>query len=88
MRPYPTFFVVHFETGGDTRNLKHPQAFWQATIDLMDCANQFDAKLTLQFNPQRAKYILKDPLKVKIVRRDDSIKNTQLNSLCKRRMHP
>ncbi|MBI3378242.1 MAG: hypothetical protein HY035_07580 [Nitrospirae bacterium] len=61
--PFSTFFVIHFEVGGDTRRLEYQNTFWPATVDLIKLADRYDAKLTLQFTPQWAEYILNDRYK-------------------------
>jgi hypothetical protein len=62
--PCATFLVIHFEVGGDTRSLEYQEGFWPAAIDLLDLADRYNAHLTLQFNPQWAEYILRDPSKL------------------------
>ena len=70
MNPYDSFLVIHFEVGGKkTRSLKYQEEFWPAAIDLINMADEFDAKLTLQFNPQWAEYILNDQNKLNLLRK-------------------
>jgi len=66
--PFSTFLAIHFEVGGDTRNLAHQKEFWPVAIDLIKLANKYNAKLTLQFNPQWAEYILKDKNKFNLLK--------------------
>ena len=66
--PFSTFLVIHFEVGGDTRNLEHQKNYWPITIDLIKLANRYNAKLTLQFNPQWAEYLLKDKSKFNLIK--------------------
>lgn len=58
--PFSTFLAIHFEVGGDTRSLDHQRAFWPTAVNLVKLADQYEAKLTLEFNPQWAEFILKD----------------------------
>lgn len=58
--PFSTFLVIHFEVGGDTRSLEYQNTFWPAAVDLIKLADRYDAKLSLQFNPQWAEYVMKD----------------------------
>ena len=67
MKPYGSFLAIHFEVGGNTRSLKYQEEFWPATIDLINMADEYDAKLTLQFNPQWVEYILRDQNKLNSV---------------------
>jgi hypothetical protein len=69
MNPFASFFIIHFEVGGDIWSLEHQKAFWPSTIGLIDLANQYNVKLTLQFNPQWAEYILKDRKHLSIIRK-------------------
>ncbi len=66
--PHWSFLVIHFEVGGNTRNLEHQRSYWPTTIRLVDLADQFKAKLTMHFNPQWAEYILKDPNKLNLLK--------------------
>ena len=66
--PYASFLAIHFEVGGDTKNLAHQEALWPAAIDLIDLAGQYNAHLTLQFNPQWAEYIVKGPGRLYLLR--------------------
>jgi len=66
--PFSTFLAIHFEVGGDTRNLAHQKEFWPVAIDLTKLANKYNVKLTLQFNPQWAEYILKDKNKFNLLK--------------------
>ncbi len=52
------FMVVHFEVGDDTRSLNFQNRHWAAAVDFIRLAGKYDARLTLQFNPQWAEYIL------------------------------
>ena len=67
--PYASFLAIHFEVGGDTKNLAHQEALWPAAIDLIDLAGQYNAHLTLQFNPQWVEYFLKDKTKLELLKR-------------------
>ncbi len=67
-KPFATFLVIHFEVGGNTRSLEHQKEFWQPTVDFVKLADMYDAKLTLQFNPQWAEYILKDKNKFSLLK--------------------
>ena len=58
--PFATFLAIHFEVGGDTKDLEYQSRFWPAAAGLVELADHYDAKLTLQFNPQWAEYILKE----------------------------
>ena len=69
MTPYGVFLAIHFEVGGNTRSLKYQEEFWPAAIDLINMADECDAQLTLQFNPQWAEYILNDQNKLNLLRK-------------------
>ncbi len=56
--PFATFVAIHFEVGGDTRSLQYQETHWLTTLKLIELADRYKAKLTLQFNPQWAEYIL------------------------------
>ena len=58
--PFSTFLAIHFEVGGNTRNLEHQRSHWPTAVNLEKLADQYNAKLSLQFNPQWAEYILQD----------------------------
>lgn len=66
--PYTSFLAIHFEVGGHTRNLAYQRKYWPETVELIKMANQYNAKLTLQFNPQWAEYILKDGNKFNLIK--------------------
>lgn len=57
MTPFASFLVIHLEVGGDTGSLQHQKLYWQTLIDLVELADQYDAKLTLQFNLQWIEYL-------------------------------
>lgn len=59
-RPFGSFFIIHFETGGDTKSLRYQEKFWPAATAFLELAKAYEAKLTLQFNPQWAEYIVDD----------------------------
>ena len=67
--PYATFFVIHFEVGGHTESLEHQMLFWPAGTSLVTLANRYAIKLTLQFNPQWAEYIVIDKGKLDLIKR-------------------
>jgi hypothetical protein len=67
--PYGSFLAIHFEVGGHTKNLEYQESFWPAAIDLVDLAYEYGARLTLQFNPQWAEYILEDRNKLNLLRK-------------------
>ncbi len=69
MNPYSSFLAIHFEVGDDTKSLEYQKTFWPAAINIVDLANKYNIKLTLQFNPQWAVYILKDTNKINRVRK-------------------
>ncbi|MBU3933589.1 MAG: hypothetical protein KKH11_02840 [Candidatus Omnitrophica bacterium] len=69
MNPYGSFLVIHFEVGGNTRSLEYQEEFWPAAVDLIHMADEYEAKLTLQFTPQWREYILRDQNKLDLVRR-------------------
>lgn len=68
MNAYASFLVIHFEVGGDTKSLEYQEGFWPAAIDFVDLANRYKTRLTLQFNPQWAEYILKDQNKFNMLK--------------------
>lgn len=60
------FIAVHMEAGD--RALRYAADQWPVLIQLIELADQYNYKLTLQFNPQWAEYILKDKNKLVILR--------------------
>lgn len=66
--PFSTFFSIHFEVGGHTGNLEYQKTLWPTATNLIKLADQYKAKLTLQFNPQWAEYILKDKNKFNLLK--------------------
>ncbi|UCG68944.1 MAG: hypothetical protein JSV09_14325 [Thermoplasmata archaeon] len=66
--PFATFLAAHFEVGGDSKSLKYQEAFWPSAIDFVDLAHEYNAHLTLQFNPQWPEYVLKDQRKLNMLR--------------------
>ena len=68
MGPFANFLSIHFEVGGDTKSLEFQESFLPKTIELVELAEQYSAKLTLQFNPQWAEYILKDISKLNLLK--------------------
>jgi hypothetical protein len=66
--PFSTFFAVHLEVGGDTKSLKYQERFWPALVSLVNMAEQYNSRLTLQFNPQWAEYILMDKDKLNLLK--------------------
>ncbi len=69
MKPYGSFLVIHFEVGGDTNNLEYQKKYWPTAVNLVKLADQYSAKLTMQFNPQWAEYILNDQNKINLLRK-------------------
>ncbi len=69
MTPFGSFFVIHLEPGADTRRLQFQQSYWPALVDIIDLADKYRAKLTLQFNPQWIEYILQDRIKLAGIRK-------------------
>ena len=69
MTPFGVFFIVHLETGGDTKSLQFQQSYWPVLADIINLADKFTAKLTLQFNPQWIEYILEDRIKLAEIRK-------------------
>lgn len=67
--PYATFLVVHFEVGGDTKSLEYQESFWPTAINLIELSDKYDAKLTLQFNPQWAEYIMKNKINYNLLKK-------------------
>ncbi len=66
--PYSTFIIIHLEVGGDTKSLEYQKTFWPTLIDLFLLAKRCNIKLTLQFNPQWAEYILEDKYKFNLLK--------------------
>ena len=67
MNPYGSFFVIHLEVGGDTKNLEYQKKYWPTAVNLVKLADQYSAKLTLQLNPQWVEYILNDQNKLNLL---------------------
>ena len=67
--PYATFLVVHFEVGEDTKSLEFQNRYWAVVIDFIRLAEKYGARLTLQFNPQWAEYILLDEERHELLKR-------------------
>lgn len=66
-RPYATFFAVHLEAGASLHG-KYQEDFWPSLVNLVKLADKYEAKLTLMFSPQWAKYVLEDSTKYSIVK--------------------
>lgn len=58
------FVAVHMEAGARTKNLEYQKTFWPTLISLVSAADKYGVKLTLEFNPQWAEYILQDDAKL------------------------
>jgi hypothetical protein len=58
--PFGVFFALHMEAGMYTPGLQHQEQYWPRLVRVVSIADQFDAKLTLLFNPQWAEFILAD----------------------------
>lgn len=69
MKPFSSFLAIHFEVGRDTRGLDHQRKHWPAAVSLVESANKHRSKLTLQFNPQWADYILADKVKFDLLKK-------------------
>ena len=69
MNLYESFLVIHFEVGEDTNNLEYQKKYWPTAVNLVKLADQYSAKLTLQFNPQWAEYILNDQNKLNLLKK-------------------
>ena len=69
MNPYGSFLAIHFEVGGNNRNLEYQKKYWPTAVNLVNLAYQYSANLTLQFNPQWAEYILNDQNKLNLLRK-------------------
>jgi len=67
--PYSTFLVIHFEVGGDTKSLEYQESLWPAAINLVKLSDKYDAKLTLQFTPQWAEYIIKNKINFNLLKK-------------------
>jgi len=66
--PFATFFIVHLEVGTQGPPLKWQEMYWHTLVNLVNLADKYGMKLTLEFCPQWAEYILKDSYKVDQVR--------------------
>ena len=60
------FIAVHMESGGGGQY--YPARNWQTLIELVNSADKYNQKLTLQFNPNWATYILQDRSKIDLLR--------------------
>lgn len=69
MKPFSSFMAIHFEVGRDTRSLDHQHKHWPAAVSLVELANKHRSKLTLQFNPQWAEYVLADKVKFSLLKK-------------------
>jgi hypothetical protein len=66
--PFATFFAIHFEVGGNTNNLEYQEEYWPHAVNLIKLADLYDARLTLQLNPQWSEYILQDKNKFDLLK--------------------
>ena len=64
----PVFVVIHLEPGIDSHSTAYPETYWPDLVKLVALADAYDIKLTLEFNPQWATYILADSEKLALVR--------------------
>jgi len=62
------FIAVHMEVGGTPKTLDYQANMWPTLIRLVQAADNHSIKLTLQFNPQWASYIVADDMRLKILR--------------------
>ena len=62
------FIAVHMEVGGTPKDLDYQEGNWPVLIELVELANKYDHKLTLQFNPQWASYILEEQSRLSLLR--------------------
>ena len=56
------------ETGGTPKILDYQEKTWPTLVELIKLADKYDFKLTLEFNPQWAFYILADESRLKLLR--------------------
>lgn len=69
MKPFANFLVIHFEVGGNTKNLEYQETYWPEVNNLIALSKPYKAGLTLQFNPQWVEYFLKDKTKLELLKR-------------------
>jgi hypothetical protein len=72
LRPLATFFAVHMEARAvgikGMAHLEWQERHWPHLITLVEMADKYDAKLTLEFNPQWAEYILADESRLELTK--------------------
>lgn len=59
-RPFGVFYAMHMEVGIQKPEFLHQEQYWHRLVQMISISNQYDAKITLLFNPQWAMYILMD----------------------------
>ncbi len=69
MTPFGSFFIIHLETGGDTKSLQSQEAYWPVLVEIINLADRYAAKLTLHFNPQWIEYIMQERIKLAEIRK-------------------
>lgn len=67
------FIAIHTEVDGvnqskTPRTLDYQEKYWPTLVDLVELADSYDFKLTLEFTPQWASYILLDEERLNLAR--------------------
>lgn len=58
--PFGVFYAMHMEVGIQMPEFLYQEQYWHRLVQMISITNQYDAKITLLFNPQWATYILMD----------------------------
>lgn len=66
--PPTAFIAIHLEPGVDPRTTIYQDKYWSSLVDLVALADTYNLKLTLEFTPQWASYVLADSSKLTLVR--------------------
>jgi len=64
--PYATFLAIHMEPGSSYPS--YQESYWSSVVGLVRLADNYGAKLTLEFAAQWGEYISQDPAKLNLVK--------------------
>jgi len=62
------YIAIHHEPGGNPQTTDYPEEYWSSLISLVELADQYNQKLSLEMNPQWATYILEDNVRLDLLR--------------------
>lgn len=66
--PTTAFISIHMEPGQIPTTTEWPEEYWDDLSNLIALADEYDVKLTLNFNPQWGMYILADEERLELLR--------------------